>query len=137
MLCEDKVRGASPSRLAITDAASTPTYFFKEKVMIKSLYHMIFGTEPKFMVRASDPITSYEAAVLVDATKLEQLVYETIAKYPNGCIADEVEADLNYIKANSISPRFAQLIRKGFVEDTGDKRKAASGRYQRVMKVVK
>jgi hypothetical protein len=24
MLCEDKVSGASPSRLAITDAASTP-----------------------------------------------------------------------------------------------------------------
>ena len=98
---------------------------------------MIFGTEPKFMVRASDPITSYEAAVLVDATHLEQLVYETIAKYPNGCIADQVEADLSHIKANSISPRFSQLIRKGFVEDTGEKRQAASGRFQRVMKAVK
>jgi hypothetical protein len=105
--------------------------------MIKSLYHMIFGTEPKFMVRTTDPITSYEAAVLVDATKLEQLVYEAIAKHPNGCIADDVEADLPHLKANSITPRFAQLIRKGFVEDTGEKRKGNSGRYQRVLKVIK
>ena len=27
MLCEDKGSGASPSRLAITDAASTPTFY--------------------------------------------------------------------------------------------------------------
>lgn len=105
--------------------------------MIKNLYHMIFGTEPKFMVRASDPITSYEAAVAVDATKLEQLVYEVIAKCPNGCIADDVEAALPHIKANSITPRFSQLIRKGFIEDTGEKRKGNSGRNQRVLKVVK
>jgi len=105
--------------------------------MIKSLYHMIFGTEPKFMVRASDPITSYESAVLVDSTKLEQLVYEVIAKSANGCTADEVEAALPHIKANSITPRFSQLIRKGFIEDSGEKRKGNSGRYQRVVKVVK
>ena len=105
--------------------------------MIKSLYHMIFGTEPKFMVRTTDPITSYEAAVAVDSTKLEQLVYEVIAKHPNGCIADEVEASLPQVKANSITPRFSQLIRKGLIEDSGDKRKGNSGRYQRVMKVVK
>ena len=105
--------------------------------MIKNLYQMIFGTEPKFMVRSSDPITSYESAVLVNSTQLEQLVYEAIAKYPNGCIADQIEADLSHIKANSITPRFSQLIRKGFIEDTGEKRQAASGRFQRVMKVVK
>jgi hypothetical protein len=105
--------------------------------MIKSLYHMIFGTEPKFMVRASDPITSYESAVLVDSTKLEQLVYEAIAKHPNGCIADDVEASLPHIRSHSITPRFAQLIRKGFIEDTGEKRKGNSGRYQRVVKVIK
>lgn len=105
--------------------------------MIRNLYYKIFGTEPKFMVRTTDPITSYEAAVLVDATNLEQLVYEAIAKHPNGCIADDIEADLSHLKANSITPRFAQLIRKGFVEDTGEKRKGNSGRYQRVLKVIK
>ena len=98
---------------------------------------MIFGTEPKFMVRASDPITSYEAAVLVDSTKLEQLVYEAIAKYPNGCIADEIQTHFPNHGVQTISPRFAPLIRKGFIEDTGEKRKGNSGRYQRVLKVVK
>jgi hypothetical protein len=105
--------------------------------MIKNLYQMIFGTEPKFMVRASDPITSYEAAVLVDSTKLEQLVYEAIAKYPNGCIADEIQTHFPNHGVQTISPRFAPLIRKGFIEDTGEKRKGNSGRYQRVLKVVK
>jgi hypothetical protein len=105
--------------------------------MIKSLFDKIFGTEPKFMVRTTDPITSYESAVAVDSTKLEQLVYEAIAKHPNGCIADDVEAALPHIRSHSITPRFSQLIRKGFIEDTGEKRKGNSGRYQRVVKVIK
>jgi hypothetical protein len=37
----------------------------------------------------------------------------------------------------TISPRFAPLMRKGFIYDTGERRKASSGRSQRVMKVVK
>ena len=105
--------------------------------MIKGLFSKIFGTEPKFMVRTTDPITSYEAAVVVDSTKLEQLVYEAIAKHPDGCIADDVEAALPHIRSHSITPRFAQLIRKGLIEDTGDKRKGNSGRYQRVVRVIK
>jgi len=36
----------------------------------------------------------------------------------------------------TISPRFAPLIRKGFIADTGEKRKAKSGRSQRVMKII-
>jgi hypothetical protein len=105
--------------------------------MIKGLFSKIFGTDPKFMVRTTDPITSYESAVTVDSTKLEQLVYEAIAKHPNGCIADDVEAALPHIRSHSITPRFAQLIRKGFIEDTGEKRKGNAGRYQRVVKVIK
>jgi hypothetical protein len=104
---------------------------------LNKIFENIFGTEPKFMVRATDPITSIEAAETVDSTKLEQMVYEAIAKYPNGCIADDVERELAHIRSHSITPRFAQLIRKGFIEDTGEKRKAASGRSQRVVKVIK
>jgi len=104
--------------------------------MIKSLFNKIFGTEPKFLVRATDPITSYEAAVTVNTTKTEELVYEAIAKYPNGCISDDLEKDLPNIHSRSITPRFAPLIRKGFIEDTGEKRKGKSGRYQRVMKAI-
>ena len=46
---------------------------------IKTLFDKIFGTEPKFMVRASDPITSIEAAEKIDSSKLENMVYEVFA----------------------------------------------------------
>lgn len=96
----------------------------------------IFGTSPKFLVRTNDPDTSKEAALVVDTSKLEALVYEVIARYPDGCIADDVERELNYLRSHSITPRFKPLIRKGFIYDTGERRKAASGRNQRIVKVV-
>jgi hypothetical protein len=104
---------------------------------LNKVFQSIFGTEPKFMVRAADPITSIEAAEVIDATKLEQMVYEVIAKYPNGCTSDEVMAHFPSHGVQTISPRFAPLLRKGLIEDTGEKRKARSGRSQRVMKVIK
>lgn len=105
--------------------------------MMKSLYNMIFGTEPKFMVRATDPITSIEAAEQVDSTKLESMVYEVIAKHPNGCTSDEVMVHFPNHGVQTISPRYAPLIRKGLIEDTGEKRKGKSGKSQRVLRIVK
>lgn len=105
--------------------------------MIKNLYDMIFGTEPKFMVRANDPITSIEAAEQVDSTKLESMVYEVIAKHPNGCTSDEIMVHFPNHGVQTISPRYAPLIRKGLIEDTGEKRKGKSGKSQRVLRVIK
>lgn len=104
---------------------------------IKTLFDKIFGTEPKFMVRANDPITSIEAAEQVDSTKLESMVYEVIAKHPNGCTSDEVMAHFPNHGVQTISPRYAPLIRKGLIEDTGEKRKGKSGKSQRVLRVIK
>jgi hypothetical protein len=101
-----------------------------------SLFDRIFGTPVKEMVRNTDPDTSHQAASSVDASKLEALVYEVIAKHPNGCIADDVEAELVYLRSHSITPRFAPLMRKGFIYDTGERRRASSGRPQRVMKAI-
>ena len=101
------------------------------------VFESIFGSEPKFMARASDPITSMEAAESIDSTRLEQMVYEVVAQYPNGCTSDEVMMHFPDHGVQTISPRFAPLIRKGFIEDTGEKRKARSGRSQRVMKIIK
>ena len=103
----------------------------------KSLFDRIFGTSPKEMVRTTDPDTSVEAAHSVDSTQLEAMVYEIISKYPNGCTSDEVMTHFPSHGVQTISPRFAPLIRKGFIYDTGERRKASSGRSQRVMKVVK
>ena len=105
--------------------------------MIKNLFSAIFGSEPKFMVRASDPITSIEAAEQVDSSKLESMVYEAIAKHPNGCTSDEVMAHFPAHGIQTITPRYAPLIRKGLIEDTGEKRMGKLGRFQRVLRVVK
>lgn len=104
---------------------------------MKQSISKFFGSEPKMMVRTTDPDTSMDAAEQVDSTRLEQMVYEVIAKHPNGCTSDEVMAHFPNHGVQTISPRYAPLIRKGFIEDTGERRKSASGRSQRVMKVIK
>ena len=99
------------------------------------LFSQIFGTDPKFMVRNSDPDTSHQAAVTVDSTYLEMLVYEVIAKHPNGCTSDEIMAHFPDRGVQTISPRYAPLIRKGFIVDSGERRRGNLGKSQRVLKV--
>jgi hypothetical protein len=100
------------------------------------LFERIFGTHPKKLVRTDDPDTSHAAANSVDTSQLESMVYEVISKYPDGCIADDVERELANLRSHSITPRFAPLMRKGFIFDTGERRIASSGRSQRVVKVT-
>ena len=100
------------------------------------LFERYFGTEPKKLVRTNDPDTSHAAADSVDTSQLESMVYEVISKYPDGCIADDVERELAHLRSHSITPRFAPLMRKGFIVDTGERRIASSGRSQRVVKVT-
>ena len=96
-----------------------------------------FGTTPSMMARTEDPDTSHDAAESLDSAAMERLVYETIARFPNGCIADEIERALPHVRSHSITPRFAPLLRKGFIIDTGERRLASSGRNQRVVRVIK
>ena len=108
-----------------------------DKTWFGGAVEKFFGSPPFKMVRKEDPDTSKDAAEKVDSTKLEQLVYEVIAKYPNGCIAEEVMSHFPNHGIQTISPRYAPLIRKGFIEDTGERRKSITGRSQRVMKAIK
>ena len=94
-----------------------------------------FGTEAFRLVRKEDPITSHEAAQGVDTTKLEQIVYEAIKGFPNGCISDEVLEALPNYRYSSITPRYRALLDKGFIEITGTK-DGRSGKKQRVMKAI-
>lgn len=96
-----------------------------------------FGTPIHMMRRNSDPDTSHEAAEKLTAGKLEALVYEVIARHPNGCTGDEVCRALPMHGVQTISPRYAPLIRKGYIEDTGERRKGSTSRLQRVLRVVK
>ncbi|NBV72266.1 MAG: hypothetical protein EBR60_09560 [Burkholderiaceae bacterium] len=93
-------------------------------------------TDAHMMVRITDPDTSHEAAYNFDPTEMEGLVLQAIANFPNGCIADDLERALPFARWNTITPRLAPLIRKGLIVDTGERRKAKSGRGQRVVKFV-
>jgi len=94
----------------------------------------VFGTNPHKLVRRQDPDTSHEAAKKVKTADLERLVYEVIRMFPNGCTSDQVMKCLPNHGVQTISPRYAPLMRKGLIEDTGERRVASSGRNQRVMK---
>jgi len=87
--------------------------------------------------RNIDPDTSHAAGKSTDATKLMQLIYDEMCKYGwSGCISD----DLRYSKIRkfhqSITPRFRQMIDRGMIELTGEKRKGLSGRQQQVRRVL-
>ena len=93
-------------------------------------------TEPRHLRRNSDPDTSHAAARKVDATGLEQRVYEVIKSFPKGCISDDVVRLIPEHGVQTISPRYAKLLQKGFIVDTGERRTGAAGRGQRVMKAA-
>ena len=95
-----------------------------------------WGTMWKKLVRKNDPITSIEAAEVIDTTRLERVVYDVVASYPNGCIQDQVLASLPDLAYSSVTSRFSALLRKGLIEDTGETRRGRSGRNQRVLKVT-
>ena len=77
---------------------------------MKDSMDRFFGTEPFKLVRNQDPTTSHEAAQAVDTTKLEQMVYEDIKSFPDGCISDEIlEMYPNY-PYSSITARYRALL---------------------------
>jgi len=94
---------------------------------------MEFGTIWKKLVRRNDPHTSQEAAKSVNTTNMEQIVYEVIAGYPQGCIQDEVLAHLASYPYSTVTARFRSLLDKGYIIDTGFTRPGRSGRKQRVL----
>lgn len=74
--------------------------------------------------RHTDPETSKEAAKF-DVTKLEGEVYAVLRDRPS--TAEEIAQALGKALP-TITPRFAPLIRKGLIYDTGERRPGASGR---------
>jgi len=100
---------------------------------MKQSVERFFGTPVYKLYRREDPITSHQAAQAVDSTKLEQMVYEAIKSFPDGCISDEIlEMYPNY-PYSSITARYRALLDKDLIEVTGVKR-GKFGRNQRIMK---
>ena len=102
-------------------------------VYFKDTFNKLFGTDPSWLVRKKDPVTSHEAAQAVDSTKLEQMVYEAIKSFPDGCISDQILDMYPNYPYSSITARYRALLDKGFIEVSGVKR-GKFGRNQRIMK---
>ena len=103
---------------------------------MKQSMDRFFGTPAFKLVRKEDPTTSHEASQAIDTTKIEQLVYEAIKSFPEGCISDQVLEMYPQYPYSSITARYRALLDKGFIEITGT-RNGRSGRKQRIMKVTK
>jgi hypothetical protein len=102
---------------------------------MKQSIDRFFGTPAFKLVRKEDPVTSHEASQAVDSTKLEQMVYEAIKGFPNGCISDDLLAMFPQYPYSSITARYRSLLDKGYIEIIGT-RTGNSGRNQRVMKAL-
>ena len=88
--------------------------------------------------RNTDPSTSFEAAALVDTSALIQQIYKAMAGFgDDGCIGDEVEDLLPEHTNQTISPRYIQMVERGMIEVTEEKRKGHHhGRLQMVRRVL-
>ena len=99
---------------------------------MKQSMERFFGTPAFKLVRKEDPVTSHEAAQVIDTTKLEQMVYEAIKGFPEGCISDQVLELFPQYPYSSITGRYKALLDKGYIEIVGVK-VGRSGRKQRLM----
>jgi len=80
--------------------------------------------------RWSDPDTSIEAALQVDATVREQQVKDAVrSKGKYGATCSEIVA-ITGLSWNTVSPRLAPLRRKGFLYDSGQRRLGPTNRKQ-------
>ena len=104
-----------------------------DKIWFGGAVEKFFGSPPFKLVRKNNPVTSHEAAQVVDTQKLEQIVYEAIKGFPDGCISDEILEKYPQYPYSSITARYKALLDKGFIEITGT-RIGRSGKKQRIMK---
>ena len=97
------------------------------------------GTPPHMLHRRESGDTSVAAAHAVDSSKLEALVLRIVQSWgDHGCTQDNVlqHSDVEGMPYSSVTARFAALIRKGLIEDTGKRRPGRSGRSQRVLRAI-
>ena len=104
-----------------------------DKTWFGGAVEKFFGSPAFKLVRNQDPATSHQAAQLVNSTKLEQMVYEAIKSFPDGCISDEILAMYPQYPYSSITARYRALLDKDLIEVSGVKR-GKFGRNQRIMK---
>jgi DNA-binding HxlR family transcriptional regulator len=85
------------------------------------------------LARSTDPETSHEAAKLIDASRIEWIILDEFRKARKGLTAEELSRRIPGIPLNTLTPRLAPLLRRGLLINAFERRKASSGRYQRVL----
>jgi len=105
---------------------------------IRNVIQMPLGTPAHMLARSGDPSTSKAAArdIAEKTSHLEQVVLNVIRSFQFGCISDDVRDRLSGLPYSSVTARFSALLRKGRIVETGEKRKGASGKHQRVLMAV-
>ena len=89
-------------------------------------------TDPHTLHRREGPDTSTDAAYSIDPTRLERTVYRVIHSFgKEGCISDEVRAQLPHLAYSSVTARYRKLLDRRHILDTGHRRPGKSGRGQR------
>ena len=78
------------------------------------------------LARNTDPTTSHEAARRVKVTEQEELVLRVMRAHPQGLTADQV-GQLTGRDKGTMGTRISQLVRKGFLTNTGTRIPTSSG----------
>lgn len=89
----------------------------------------LFGNGEEY-ARRQDPDTSHAAAKSVrgkEANRLESLIVGVLKRYPAGLTSHEI-VELTGLTWNTATPRIAPLVRKGFVLDSGKRRKGPTNK---------
>ena len=101
-----------------------------------SLLGRIWFPDLKFpRVRATDPITSFEAADQVKdlASKHHKAIVEALKQ---GNMGKDGIALATGLDGNQVARRLPELAKMGFIELTGNKTQSKSGRSEREWKLV-
>jgi hypothetical protein len=95
---------------------------------------LIYPDAPGFKV----PGPSEQAAEAMGSTanKMRASVLAKIAECPNGATADEIAEQLN-LSILSVRPRVSELNRNGEIEQTGARRRNASGMTATVWRIAR
>src|SRR5271165_6667615 len=94
---------------------------------------LIYPDAPGFKV--SGPSEQAAEVNAGTANKMRAAVLAQFAQYPGGATADEVAKDLN-LSVLSVRPRVSELKRTGAIEQTGGRRKNASGMTATVWRIA-
>ena len=116
-------------------AAST---HLKEKIMdYKEAFKRIFVMPDFPRVRATDPVTSFEAAEAIKpvVSQHHQIILECLQKH--GALGKDGIAALTNLDGNQVARRLNEMKIIGLIELTGNTVKSNSGRNEREWNVIR